>query len=102
MKSVPQRKTQKLNSWVGSHISDVMLSYGNPTNEVPDGKDGKIYIFDVSTTTTTKGKTKVVTNDDGEVEEYEHIPSETKVNQRMRMFHTDAKGVVYKVRWSGL
>ncbi len=45
---LPPSNREIMDSWLGSHISEVIRSWGVYQSSVPDGKGGTIYIWDNS------------------------------------------------------
>jgi len=66
-----------MQSWVGSHYSDLTIKWGPPTRIRPDGQGGQILIY-----------------------EYDRYDGETG-SVSTRTFWVDSAGRIYNGRWQG-
>jgi hypothetical protein len=89
--------TKVMQSWVGSHYSDLMLSWGPPTFSTSDGKGGQILVYQFNREggqipgfSTKIGKTLFYT-----------APQNISYTAE-RMFYVDENGIIYFGRWKGL
>lgn len=94
----PGEKISKaMNSWVGSHYSDMMLKWGPPTYSTSDGKGGQILVYQYERSggsipgyATKIGKTVFYT-----------APRNVNYTAE-RMFWVNDKGIIYSWRWKGI
>jgi hypothetical protein len=84
-------------SWVGSHQSAVIQSWGPPSRSTSDGNDGSILIYEenVDLGQTPGGVYQFYGN------VYYTNPRDNSYI-RTRMFYIDKNGYVYSCRWQGL
>ena len=87
-----------MTSWMGSHQSNLILSWGSPTRSAPDGAGGTILIYEYDR---NMGQIpgRAVRNADGSVsytapQESGYIAS--------RMFWVNPAGIIYNWRWQGI
>jgi len=87
-----------MQSWVGSHKSELYQSWGPPTRITDDGKGGEILIYETYVNTgQTSGEVR--TDSRGTIS-YTN-PQQTGY-VRTRMFYVDKNGIIYHWRWQGL
>jgi len=118
----PIRNTNyAMQSWVGHHESEVIRSWGPPTQTADDGAGGKILIYDYQQSYTTPGTAVATTQTRpsgscasiGGVTQPCNLgststtrtvitPPKTQTYGRSRMFYVNAQGYVYSWRWQGL
>lgn len=89
--------TKAMDSWMGSHYSDMMLKWGPPTYSTHDGKGGQILVYQYDRSggsipgyATKIGKTVFYT-----------APRNVSYTAE-RMFWVNDKGIIYSWRWKGL
>ena len=88
---------ETMDSWMGHHVSELIQSWGPPTRTTPDGKGGKVYIWEhVIDAGQRPGRVRV-TPGGATYTEPERITS-----TRTRMFYVDRNGRIYSWRWQGL
>jgi len=87
-----------MDSWIGHHQSELIQSWGPPTQTAPDGKGGSILIYgsyvDLGQ---TPGRASV--DPYGNVR---YTAPEQRGYSRTRMFYVDQNGIIYYWRWQGL
>ena len=95
--STGEEISKAMNSWVGSHYSDMMLKWGPPTYSTSDGKGGQILVYQYDRNggsipgyATKIGKTIFYT-----------APQNISYTAE-RMFWVNADGIIYSWRWKGL
>lgn len=86
-----------MQSWVGSHYSNLMMSWGPPTRSMPDGQGGQILIYEYDRYTGQIPGTAQA-NPDGSVSYT--APRHTGY-VASRMFWVDGSGRIYNWRWRG-
>jgi len=89
--------SEAMQSWVGSHYSDMMLKWGPPTYSTDDGKGGQILVYQYDRSggsipgyATKIGKTVFYT-----------APRNVNYTAE-RMFWENDKGIIYSWRWKGI
>lgn len=112
---------QVMNSWMGSHISEVIRSWGPPQQIVTDGAGGQIYIWSSQptippvtqpTTTETRGEMRYnpLTRKYEWVETTKQKSPQTvpgvmvevlSHSRRVRMFYARPNGIIYHWRSKG-
>ena len=55
--------TSAMDSWMGSHYSELLKSWGPPDRTSEDGKGGQILVWDYSTSSTSTRVTRVPNTD---------------------------------------
>jgi hypothetical protein len=80
-----------LNSWVGSHYSELIKSWGAPQQIMDDGKGGKIIVYEEYCDLGTIGN----------VDRRGNIHTQDLGYSRRREFYTDDNGVIDSWRWRG-
>jgi hypothetical protein len=96
--SMGEEISKAMNSWVGSHYSDMMLKWGPPTYSTSDGRGGQILVYRYNRNGwATPGK--AWKDQWGNVyytapQNYDYVAE--------RMFYVDDKGIIYSWRWQGL
>ena len=101
---------ETMNSWTGSHISEVIQSWGPASRTSPDGKGGTIYIWetyvDLGTSPGTHSQSIYCPPSLGGYTSCQGTGTYTQPQQqgwnRVRMFYTDQNGIIYTWRWQGL
>lgn len=86
-----------MQSWVGSHYSDLMLQWGPPTRSTTDGRGGQILIYEYDRNTGQIPGT-ARTNPDGSVS---YTAPRSTGYVATRMFWVTAEGRIYNWRWQG-
>ena len=87
-----EHRNKVMRSWMGSHASKLIRSWGPPDRVTTDGAGGKIYIWEwyreVSCTCTEKTGTE--------------CPIHTRIEpDRVYMFWADPEGILYHWDWDG-
>ena len=77
--SCAARNNKLMQSWVGSHQSQLILSWGPPNQTTSDGAGGTILIYAAE----------------------RRIPDDN-VYIATRMFYVNPSGIIYSWRWQGL
>lgn len=87
-----------MESWVGKHQSDLILSWGPPRQTASDGKGGSILVYG---NYVNLGQTPGRATADyyGNVT---YTAPQQQGYQRTRMFYVDENGYIYAWRWQGL
>jgi hypothetical protein len=97
-----------MKSWEGKHYSDLIASWGPPSQVLDDGQGGKIYCFQSTGSYTTPGSATTTGNaySFGNTATYygnsSYNPPQTYSYQRYRMFWVNSSGYVYRWSWKGL
>lgn len=101
---------QIMDSWKGSHISKVIVSWGPPWHVISDGAGGKIYIWNRNITipfTLAKAETRRTATYSPHLDEYT-IKSKTIYTDsvffrgdKIRAFWVDKDGIVYSWKARG-
>ncbi|MDP3113256.1 MAG: hypothetical protein Q8M98_00640 [Candidatus Cloacimonadaceae bacterium] len=85
-----------MNSWVGSHQSQLIQSWGPPNQVVSDGAGGSVLIY---SSYVNLGQTPGTINQWGYTTTY--TAPQSRGYERTRMFYVDSKGIIYSWRWQG-
>ena len=87
-----------MDSWMGSHQSDLFLSWGPPTQTASDGAGGTIVTYQYDR---NMGQIpgRAVRNPDGSVS---YTAPQNSGYVATRMFWVYASGIIYNWRWQGL
>jgi hypothetical protein len=106
------RINRVMNSWVGSHYSALVASWGPPDQILVDGSGGHIlswtgtrsFTVPGSATTQSTGTATVSGNTASGQASSQTIynPPVTYTRRVYRMFWVNADGVIYKWKWRGL
>ena len=102
--SKKQRKAT-MDSWVGSHVSKLIRSWGPPHRVVSDGTGGKIYIWSSHVKIPwKKEKREGSVRREGNTLYYKEktSPAENIEYDKVRMFWVNSRGIVYHWRAKGL
>jgi len=97
-----------MKSWEGKHYSDLIASWGPPTQTLDDGQSGKIYCYQDTVSYTSPGYATTTGNAYlyGNYGNYQgttyYNPPQTQSYQRYRMFWVNQEGYVYRWSWRGL
>ena len=101
-----------MQSWEGNHVSDLIASWGPPTQVVPDGSGGQILIYastraftapGYSTTTITGSTYGSGTYAYGQATGHTtYTPPTTTSYTAYRMFWVNEQGRIYRWAWRGL
>lgn len=86
-----------MDSWVGSHYSDMMLKWGPPTYSTSDGKAGQILVYQYDR---RGGQIPGYVTEIGGTVFYTAPQNVSYVAERM--FYVNEKGIIYSWRWQGL
>ncbi len=86
-----------MQSWVGSHQSDLIASWGPPNRTASDGKGGTILIYEQYV---NLGQTPghATTDYFGNIT---YTAPQQQGYQRSRMLWVDENGVIYRWKWKG-
>ena len=63
---------------------------------------GFIYSYDRLTFRTTAGRSYPVRDKEGKVLYYRHEAGQTQRTERIRNFHVNENGIIYRTSWKGL
>ena len=85
-KSTYKSTNEIMNSWMGSHISQVIQSWGPPTQITDDGAGGKIYIW---------SEQVIIPNALGTLFDGPTHKSPQHIIERVRMFYVRPNNIVY-------
>ena len=90
--------SKKMESWVGSHKSQLYQSWGPPHRVTEDGQGGEILIYEAYVNT---GQTPgyIAPNSYGG---YRYTAPRQNGYNKSRMFYVNNRGIVYSWRWRGL
>jgi hypothetical protein len=101
-----------MESWRGGHVSDLIASWGPPTQVMPDGYGGQILAYSdtrafvmpgYGTTTVTGSAYRSGSNVYGQATGYTtYMPPVTTSYRAYRMFWVNEQGRVYRWSWRGL
>lgn len=104
-----QEMSNIMDSWKGSHISDLIASWGPPQQLVPDGKGGKIYIWRQQASipltqgkTTERGSATAIGSTVYYNSKTTYTPGTNIEIDRTRMFWVNRRGIIYNWQWKGL
>ena len=86
-----------MDSWVGHYESELVAYWGPPTEVVPDGKGGKIIVYESLKGTWGNETDKRIVGGS----QYASRPRQPGY-AATRMFYVNEKGIVYSWKWSGL
>jgi hypothetical protein len=89
--------SKTMQSWVGSHQSQLILSWGPPTRSTSDGAGGTILIYEYDRNT-GQIPGRAVQNLDGSIS---YTAPQATGYVATRMFWVDPRGVIYNWRWKG-
>src|SRR5690606_33722922 len=64
-----KKVNERMQSWVGHHYSELIGSWGRPTYIYDDGKGGRIFMYNYSSSYTIPGQTN--TNSTGQIRIYD-------------------------------
>jgi hypothetical protein len=95
--SCTPRVTKVMESWVGSHKSDLFLSWGPPTRVAPDGRGGEILIYEFYRDLGQKPG-KMYVDAYGNVR---YTDPKQRGYTATRMFYVTKDGIIYSWRWKG-
>ena len=86
-----------MESWTGSHQSDLIASWGPPTRTASDGKGGEVLIYEAYV---DLGQTPGTAYVDpwGNVR---YTAPRQNGYTRVREFYVDQNGIIYSWRWQG-
>ena len=96
-----------MKSWEGKHFSDLIASWGPPSQVLDDGQGGQIYCYQSTGAYTTPGSAMTTGNaySLGNTATYygttSYNPPQTYSYQRYRMFWVNSAGYVYRWSWRG-
>jgi len=91
------RINQVMDSWVGHHKSELIRSWGPPTEVASDGAGGEILIYKFHRDLgQTEGK---IRTDSGGTTRY--TAPEKRGYYATRMFYVNKQGYIYHWRWQG-
>lgn len=89
---------KKMESWVGSHESDLIASWGPPQQVSDNGQGGKVLVYQ---NYVNLGQTQGVATSDGYGNTRFSMPQSRGYN-RTRMFYVNEAGYIYSFRWQGM
>lgn len=96
--STGEEISKAMNSWVGSHYSDMMLKWGPPTYSTSDGRGGQILVYRYARNG-WQIPGRAWADRFGNV--YYTDPQNLSYVAE-RMFYVNEKGIIYSWRWRGL
>ncbi|MBI4811015.1 MAG: hypothetical protein HY800_06170 [Ignavibacteriales bacterium] len=100
-----------INSWIYSHYSDLIASWGPPNQVFDDGQGGRILIYTTARSWTVPGTSTMRAT--GQTTIYDNMilgstqstttytPPQTYGYTAYRMFWIDSKGYIYRWAWRG-
>jgi hypothetical protein len=106
------RINNTMNSWMGSHYSQLLMSWGPPQQVFEDGTGGRILVYTSSRQWTTPGQ--ITTTTTGQATVYDNMiwgqaqsftqfsMPQTRGYVAWRAFAIDKDGRVYNYSWRGL
>jgi hypothetical protein len=89
--------SKTMQSWIGSHQSQLILSWGPPTRSTSDGADGTILIYEYDRNLGQRPG-RAVRNYDGSISYTAPVANGYVAT---RMFWVNSKGFIYNWRWKG-
>ena len=93
----------KMKSWEGGHKSELIRSWGLPTESRSDGLGGEVYVYNWSSSYTTPGewKTTIGPRRYGRKTAFSrtYYPGQTFTVKKYRAFWIDADGYIYAWKW---
>jgi hypothetical protein len=92
--------TRQMESWLGSSRVDLIVAWGIPDAEYPDGKGGSVIVYQGVGSSTSAGTTTTTVY--GDTKQTTYSPPVTTTWVRVRSFVLDADGVVVNYSWRGL
>ncbi len=92
------RVNKLMQSWVGSHQSDLIASWGPPQQNASDGKGGTILIYG-SYVNLGQNPGQIKTDYYGNTT---YTAPQQRGYNRSRMFYVNPDGVIYSWRWQGM
>lgn len=86
-----------MQSWVGSHKSNLIASWGPPHNISSDGRDGEVFTYYYGR---NLGQTPGQVRKDawGNIQ---YTAPQQQGYTATRMFYVDSEGTIYNWRWQG-
>ena len=102
------RMNNIMKSWEGHHFSELIASWGPPSQILDDGQGGKIYCYQSTTSFTTPGSSHTTGNvySYGNTATYQgnttYNAPQTHSYQRHRMFWVNSRGYIYRWSWRGM
>jgi len=91
-----------MDSWVGSHKSELIAQWGPPTRVASDGKGGEILIYEeYRDFGYTPGRTTYVNKGPYGRSYTIETPPQHHSYTAVRMFYVNKKGIIYSWRWKG-
>jgi hypothetical protein len=87
-----------MDSWIGSHQSDLIASWGPPARTASDGKGGTILIYEQYVDLGQKAGRATV-DSGGNVR---YTAPESRGYTQTRMFYVNDRGIIYHWMWQGL
>lgn len=95
--STGEEISKAMDSWKGSHYSDMMLNWGPPTYSTSDGIGGQILVYQYDR---SGGQIPgYVTKFGGSV--FYTAPQNVSYKAE-RMFYVNKNGIIYSWRWKGM
>lgn len=89
---------ETMESWVGSHESELIASWGPPQQVSGNGQGGKILVYQ---NYVNLGHTQGVATSDGYGNTRFSMP-QSRGYSRTRMFYVNEAGYIYSFRWQGM
>lgn len=106
------RISKAMESWVGSHVSDLVASWGPPQRVFDDGRGGQVFVYvrsrrfvtpgEATTTMTGTAQTYGATTYGSAQARTVYTPAQVHGYDATRTFWIDASGRIYRWQWKGL
>lgn len=90
-----EKQNAAMDSWVGSHKSEIILQKGPPDRVASDGLDGEILIWEGTRTITSGGSAWPTVDGKG----YIYTAPVTVTKDWYRMYYVNSSGIIYSWRW---
>lgn len=114
------RINETMASWEGAHVSQLIGSWGPPSQVMDDGKGGMVYVYSTTRSWTTPGTATTKTTGQATANVWgtnryatgsatgsststtTYTPAQTYGYNAYRTFFINESGVIYKWAWRGL
>jgi hypothetical protein len=98
--ATPSSVNDSMQSWVGSHQSSLIASWGPPQEVADDGLGGKVLIFKQTKSMPTPGHAQTTVQGNTAYTTYT-APSDNAY-VATRMFYVNKDGYIYNYKWRGM
>jgi hypothetical protein len=102
-------------SWIGHHKSELLMSWGPPSQVVPDGLGGELFVYSNTKTYISPSSTQSSTYGSATAHRYgntahvyghantytTHSPSQVYQYNSFRQFRVNVRGMITNYSWSG-